>query len=198
MRPRIEMVRYRVLRRPDVPEVQAVALKAWMAAYRKTVPLPMIRRFVSQRYSTNSFENLVFPSIRRGQSQFYLAIENERIIGYSNAGKGEWGWELYRIYLLPEYIGRGIGKKLLQLAEDFLRKKRAKKYHLYAYVKNKPAIEFYYRNSFERLKEKDKPPEICMEKKLTRRAPSMKTSVSTLDQSDGPSRAERSKRSLKT
>ncbi len=172
------MVRYRVLRRADVPEVQAVALKAWMAAYRKTVPLSMIRRFVSQRYSTSSFEDLVFPSIGRGESQFYLATDNGRIVGYSNAGKGEWGWELYRIYLLPEYIGRDIGKKLLHLAEDFLREKKARKYHLYVYVKNKPAIEFYYRNGFKRLKQKDKPPEICLDKTLTRRVPMLKTSGS--------------------
>src|SRR5690242_16451211 len=126
------MARYRVLRKEDVPEIQKVALKAWKCAYRRYgLSLKHIRRFVTERYSTDSFEKTVFPSIKKGDSQFYLATDKGKIVGYSNAGPGSWGWELYRIYLLPEYIGKGVGKKLLLLAEDFLRSKKARKYHAY-------------------------------------------------------------------
>jgi diamine N-acetyltransferase len=163
------MVRYRVLRKKDVPEVQAMALKAWTFAYRRYgLSLKHIRRFVSERYSTDSFEKTVFPSIEKGDSQFYLATDKGRIIGYSNAGPGIWSWELYRIYLLPEYIGKGVGKKLLLLAEDFLRSKKARKYHLYVWQENKAALDFYKRNGFVKLEGKNKNKvEICLEKKPT-------------------------------
>ena len=143
-------------------------MKAWMSAYlRYGVPVPTIQRFVSERYSTESFEKYVFRSIRKANSQFYVATDKGKIIGYSNAGRGDWGWELYRIYLLPEYIGKGIGKKLLQLSEDFLRSKKADKYHCYVYKKNKVGLDFYKRNGFVKLKGKDKNKnEICLEKKL--------------------------------
>ena len=162
------MVRYRNLRRSDIPEIQAVALKAWIFAYRRYgLSLKTIRRFVAERYSTNSFEKSVLPSIQKGESKFYLATDKGKIIGYSNVGPGVWSWELYRIYLLPEYIGKGIGKKLLMLAEDFLRSKKARKYHAYVWQENKAALEFYKRNGFVKLKGKNKNRvEICIEKKL--------------------------------
>src|SRR6266702_4067612 len=119
------MVRYRVLRRKDVPEVQSVALKAWKFAYRRYgLSLKLIQKFVLERYSTDSFEKTVLASIKKGEAQFYLATDKGKIIGYSNTGPGVWGWELYRIYLLPEYIGKGVGKRLLLLCEDFLQEKR--------------------------------------------------------------------------
>jgi len=162
------MVSYRVLRRTDVAEVQSVARKAWKYAYRKYLSPATIRRFVSERYSTSSFEKFVFPSMERGDSQFYLATYMGKIIGYSNVGRGEWGWELYRIYLLPEYIGKGVGRKLPHLAESFLRQKKVKNYHLYVYVNNELGIELYLRNGFVRLKGKDKNyAEVCFQKKLT-------------------------------
>jgi ribosomal protein S18 acetylase RimI-like enzyme len=163
------MVRYRVLRRKDVTEVQAVALKAWTFAYRRYgLSLKLIHKFVSERYSTDSFEKTVLPSIQKGEAQFYLATNKGKIIGYSNTGPGVRGWELYRIYLLPEYIGKGVGKKLLLLCEDFLREKKARKYHAYVWGKNKAALDFYKRNGFAKLEGKNKNRvEICIEKKLT-------------------------------
>ena len=162
------MIRYRVLRKADVPEVQAVALKAWSFAYhRYGLSMKFIRKFVSERYSSDSFEKYVFPSVQKGYSKFYLATDKRKIIGYSNMGPGTWGWELYRIYLLPEYQGKGIGKRLLQLSEDFLRSKKAWKYHCYVWRKNKAGLDFYKQNGFVKLQGKDKnKAEICLEKKL--------------------------------
>lgn len=162
------MVRYRLLRKTDIPEVQAVALKAWMFAYRRYgLSIRHIQNFVKTRYSTESFEKYVLPSIKKGNSQFILGTDKRRIIGYVNTGPGTWSWELYRIYLLPEHIGKGIGKKLLQLSEEFLRSKKARKYHCYVWKENKAGLDFYQRNGFVRLEGKDKNRnEICLEKKL--------------------------------
>ena len=163
------MVRYRLLRQTDIPEIQAVALKAWTFGYRRYgLSLQHIRNFVKTRYSTESFEKYVLPSIKKGSSQFILATDKRKIVGYANAGPGTWSWELYRIYTLPEYIGRGIGKKLLTLSEDFFRSKRARKYHCYVWKENKAGLDFYKRNGFVKLEGKDKnKSEICLEKKLT-------------------------------
>jgi GNAT superfamily N-acetyltransferase len=76
------------------------------------------------------------------------------------------GWELLRIYLLPEYIGKGVGKKLLSFGESFLRRKKVNRYIVSAHAKNRLAIEFYLRNGFSRSKGKDKGGEIYFEKNL--------------------------------
>ena len=143
-------------------------MKAWMFAYRRYgLSVRHIRNFVKTRYSTESFEKYVLPSINKGNSQFIVATDKRKIIGYTNTGRGTWGWELYRIYLLPEYIGRGIGKKLLKHCEIFFRSKKAKKYHCYVYKKNLIGLAFYYRNGFVRMEGRDKDRnEICLEKKL--------------------------------
>ena len=164
------MARYRVLKQQDVPEIQEVALKAWMYNYpRYGVRVSTVKKFVRERYSAQSFEKYVFPSIQKGRSQFYVATDKKKIIGYANAGRGEWSWELYRIYLLPEYIGKGIGKKLLQLSEKFLRSRKAGKYHCYVYKRNLEGLAFYMRNGFVRLEGKDKnKSEVCLEKRLSK------------------------------
>src|SRR2546426_5557717 len=85
------MVRYRVLRTADIPGIQPVALKAWMFAYpRYGVPVSTIQRFVRERYSTESFQRYVLQSIQKGHSQFYVATDKAKIIGYSNIGPNAW------------------------------------------------------------------------------------------------------------
>ena len=121
--------------------------------------------------------------MERGDSQFYLAVDDGRIIGYSNVRKYRGSWELERIYLLPEYISKGVGKKLLSLGERFFRKKRARKYHAYVYVKNKRAIEFYLRNGFVLMRHKyGNRAEFYLEKNLRHVDQNARLSVARLPQ----------------
>ena len=161
----ILLIKYRTIKKRDVAEIQSVARKAWVHTYRETVPLTLINRFLSERYSDSSFEK-VFQSIAKDSSQFNLAVDGQKIIGYANVRRGHRGWELYRIYLLPEYIGKGIGRRLLNLGERFFRKKNARKYYVYVYSRNKKALDFYSRNGFVRVREKDRKPEFYLEKRL--------------------------------
>lgn len=159
------MIRFRILKKSDVPEVQKVARKSWMHTYGKTDPVSVIEGFLSRRYSDRSFEK-VFQSIAKGNSQFNLAVDGRKIVGYANVRRGQKGWELYRIYLLPDYIGKGIGKELLKLGEQFFKEKNARKYYVYVYTRNKPALDFYSRNGFVRIRARDKKPELYFEKRL--------------------------------
>lgn len=158
-------IRYRTIKKRDVAEVQRVARIAWTHTYRETVPLTLINRFLSQRYSDSSFEK-VCESIANDRSQFNLAVDGQKIVGYANVRRGQRGWELYRIYLLPEYIGKGIGRRLLKLGEQFSKGKKARKYYVYVYARNKRALDFYSRNGFVRVREKDKKPELYLERRL--------------------------------
>ncbi len=160
------VIRYRRLTKSSVKQVQSVALRAWKFTYRNIYSTKSIERRVSNYYSDQTFKEHVLPRVRKGVDWFYLALEGKRIIGYSHISQGRMGWELLRIYLLPECIGKGIGTKLLSLGESFLRRKKVSRYVVTAHAKNTPAIAFYLRNGFARVKGKDKAGEVCFEKNL--------------------------------
>ena len=164
------VIRYRCLRKHDVKQVQSVALRSWSFTYRKIFSTKIIKQHVSTYYSAQSFEQGVFPRLRKGEDWFYVVLEDERLFGFSHITHTKTGWELLRIYLLPEHKGKGIGKKLLQLGERFLRRKRAREYCVFAYRKNRPAVEFYIRNGFTRAPGRDAGEEVCLEKKLRYRS----------------------------
>lgn len=148
-------------------QVQKVALKAWMYTYRRIYTPRNIRKFVSRYYSNARFEKLIFPTIKKDHACFHVALDGNRVVGYSHVGKSGAGWELLRIYLLPPYIGIGIGRKLLHLNERYLKTKGTKRYFLYAHAANKLGISFYRRNGFVRMKKKDAAPtSICFVKQL--------------------------------
>lgn len=67
---------------------------------------------------------------RAGWTHFYVISENESIVGCGAIGP-YWGKEdessLFNIFVLPEYQGKGIGRKIIETLEKdefFLRAKR--------------------------------------------------------------------------
>ena len=107
-------------------------------------------------------------SSETGKAFFYVAENEGRVIGFAHIGDRGNGWELLRIYLLPEHMGGGIGTRFIQLGEHFLRTKKASKYVTFVHKDNFPAIGFYKRNDFVREPDMDKKEinEQCWSKKL--------------------------------
>lgn len=67
---------------------------------------------------------------RAGWTHFYVIIDNESIVGCGAIGP-YWGKEdessLFNIFVLPEYQGKGVGRKIMETLEKdeyFLRAKR--------------------------------------------------------------------------
>ncbi len=148
-------------------QVQSVALRAWTFTYRKIYSTKSIERYVSSYYSDQRFKERVLPRVRKGFDWFFVALDEKRVVGYSHIGRGRIGWELLRIYLLPQYIGKGVGKKLLQLGETFLKCKKARTYFVTSHKRNRLGIEFYLRNGFTiTSKMVDGRASLCFEKRL--------------------------------
>lgn len=159
------MVEYRSFIKEDADEVYAIALEAWRHTYKGIFDDEFIEKFVNENYAPKGLVSLV-PNIESGKMFFDVAVDKSHIIGFSNIGDRGQGWELFRIYLLPAYIGKGVGKRLLRLGEAFLRSKDANKYFCFVHKDNRLGINFYLRNGFRHLPEKDKEDEWCMEKIL--------------------------------
>ena len=110
--------------------------------------------YLSKWYSLELLESQI-NSVEQEKEFFYVAIHSTLVAGYCNIAPRENGMELSRLYLLPEYIGKEIGKKLLKLGEDFLGSKGINKYYCFVNRGNDLGMRFYRRNGFKNVPGKD-------------------------------------------
>ena len=161
------------MKEEDIQQLQEVALKVWEFTYQRIYTQASIERQVSEYYASDVLRAQIRDA-NRGRVCFQVALDSKRLIGYVNGGRteGAWkllkflhkeddstpGWELFRIYLLPEYHGRGIGKELLHRWEGFLMRREVKQYSVHIEPKNRLGERFYLRNGFVRAEELDRGP----------------------------------------
>ncbi|MBI4019473.1 MAG: GNAT family N-acetyltransferase [Candidatus Aenigmarchaeota archaeon] len=157
-------IRFRRMLKSDIDNVREAAMASWKHTYSEIFADVFIEKFVNENYSQGALESLL-PMIRAGEMFFHVATDESRIVGYCHMGKIS-TWELFRIYIVPQYQSKGIGKKLLCKGEEYLRRKGAKKYFCFVHRKNKNGLMFYLKRGFVHIPEKDKPDEWHMEKKL--------------------------------
>jgi ribosomal protein S18 acetylase RimI-like enzyme len=167
----IAMIRYREFRKQDVKDVHAVALAAWKYTYKTIYVRETIEKRVAEYYSDSSFESMI-PRLKRKEAWFDIALDGGRVVGYANGGRRTrpWrspfrnsrardlplGWELLRIYLLPGYIGKGIGRGLLLRWEEFLRRNGLQGYTVYVHSKNTIGKDFYRKSGLSRSRKLDR------------------------------------------
>lgn len=79
--------------------------------------------------------------------KMFVAKEGDKIIGVCRAILRPEGNQLQAIYIMPEYQGQGIGKKLWEKAQEFFDKQKDTIVQVATY--NTKAIEFYEKLGFE-------------------------------------------------
>jgi ribosomal protein S18 acetylase RimI-like enzyme len=103
----------------------------------------------------------------RGSEIFFAVAENEtEVIGFCNIGQTQQGVELFRIYMLPEFVGQGIGGFLLSKGEQYLRKQGFSSYFCFVHSVNEVGKRFYEKQGFHHVAERDHNDEWFMEKQL--------------------------------
>ncbi len=76
----------------------------------------------------------------------WVAIEDDKIVGFCDHG---FNCELWGLYIHKNYIGKGIGSRLLKVAEDSLKKHGCKRVTLKGTV---TAKEFYKKQGYKVIK----------------------------------------------
>jgi ribosomal protein S18 acetylase RimI-like enzyme len=159
-------VTIRPIRELDAPNIRAVALEAWQYTYRHIFDQQFIENFINRNYAPEAILSL-FPRLQSGTMYFNLAENEAKIVGFCNIGIDGKVAQLYRIYLLPNYIGQGIGRRLLERGEKFLLEHSLNTYFCFVHKDNEIGIRFYVRSGFRHIPEKDHADEWYMEKKLS-------------------------------
>lgn len=120
-------------------EISTVYEQSWKYAYKGIIPQEYLDNIPSGQWC-GAFDN--------SDRYTLVMLEGNKIIGTSSYCKSrfedykDWG-EIISIYLLPEYMGKGYGKNLLQKAVEELKAMGFKKIFLWVLEENHIARHFY-------------------------------------------------------
>ncbi|MFQ3598566.1 MAG: formate dehydrogenase accessory sulfurtransferase FdhD [Chloroherpetonaceae bacterium] len=142
-----ERITFRTFEPKDAQGVYETALHSFRETYKNVFRDEMIEQMVRKDYEPDSLVKLI-DKIESGDMCFYVALDGERVIGFCNFGFCDKGLELRRIYLHPDYIGKGVGKRLLELGENFALATGSEKYFCFVHKQNEIGKRFYFKNGF--------------------------------------------------
>jgi len=157
---------YRSLQVNDAEAVFAVAREAWQFTYATVFDPAFIDQFVRTNYAPERLRDLV-PLIEASQICFDVALDVDQIIGFCNIGPSAHGAQLFRIYLRPAYIGRGIGSALLTRGESFVHTRGFVSYYCFVHKDNELGKRLYLRHGFRHHPAFDQSDEWYMEKQIS-------------------------------
>ena len=136
---------FRYLTESDAEEASAFVHDMWVDTYAPIV-------IGGRQHAEDIFDDWVGPrkivsDMSRGHFFLYL-LEDGRIIGLISAGKEGDDLEISKIYILPEYRGKGLGQESLDFLLAKGRELGCRKAFLEVNRQNNPAIAFYSKNGF--------------------------------------------------
>lgn len=142
----VEHIKIRTAELKDAPLIATVHVKTWQYAYKEQVPDSYLDGLSIKRRTEVWEKTLKKPS---KDVHNLIAEVNDRVIGWCTAGvnrdkdsSSETG-ELYGIYVLPEYIGQGIGSKLIEKAINILKNEGYARATLWVLVTNEKTKQWY-------------------------------------------------------
>jgi ribosomal protein S18 acetylase RimI-like enzyme len=131
----------------DAPAIAIVNIASWHSTYRGLVADEVLDGMEFEQYRAK-WENIL--AHQEKGNGFCFAAENEsgEMIGYSCGGKNRhdkftFDGELFAIYLLREYQGKGIGKKLFLTSIEEFRKQNISSFLLFVLSSNTGSRKFY-------------------------------------------------------
>jgi ribosomal protein S18 acetylase RimI-like enzyme len=125
----------------DVGAVREIGLKTWPVAYGGLAPEEFITDGLAQWWSQEAVER----GIRTGIT--LVAAEGDDLVGMVGLGREGDFWVMWKLYVLPDHQGKGIGKALLDAAIAAL-PDGTTELLLDVLVTNEKAIGFYRARGF--------------------------------------------------
>lgn len=147
---RPSLVTIRQADRGDAPRIAAVHVETWRTAYPRLLPESVLARF-SVEAERAEWECI----LSSGTTETWVGLIDGLLVGWAILGPPRdedldpaLMQELYGLYLLPRYWGRGVGWTLCETAEDRMRERGARTAVLWVHEQNQRARRFYERRSY--------------------------------------------------
>ena len=137
----------------DIRTIQELAKKIWPFAYGEILSVDQLEYMLEKFYSLGSLTK----QMNSMHHEFYLAAINGIPVGFISVGKSPNDpsvFILHKIYVLPKFQGKSIGKSLLYFAIEKTKLDGGEALQLNVNRHNK-ALQFYIKNGFEVILEED-------------------------------------------
>jgi ribosomal protein S18 acetylase RimI-like enzyme len=147
---RFPIVAIRRADRDDAQDIAAVHVETWRTAYPRLLPESVLAD-LSVEAERAEWERL----LSGGPTETWVGLIEGIIVGWAILGPPRDDdldpalvQELYGLYLLPRFWGRGVGWTLCQTAEDRMRERGAHTTVLWVHAQNQRARRFYERRAY--------------------------------------------------
>lgn len=136
----------------ELEELQGVARQTFGETFSAVNTEENMRKYLDERFSAGKLsEEMLNPD-----SEFYLAIAGERVVGYLKLNYGTAqtepqdgrAVEIERIYVIKEFHGAKVGQRLYERAIGISKERKAPYVWLGVWENNHRAIRFYEKNGF--------------------------------------------------
>ena len=135
----------------DLESIRRITWHSWISAYSSFIPENDLRSYFDIHYTEASFLSMFDDPFMHG----FIAETNDQIAGYARLFFNQDENRLYvpSLYLLPEFQGQDIGRRLLEAAEGYAAEKRLDELWIGVMVKNRQALDFYRKVGFQFVRE---------------------------------------------
>jgi GNAT superfamily N-acetyltransferase len=132
----------------DAGAIADVHLRSWMTAYRGIIADDFLDRLMdSYPDRVRRWEGILTGAYTPSTATFLSEVAGTGLVGFVSCGptrsvESTYPGELFSIYILGDFRGRGIGRQLMQQCAGHLRALGIGRYHLWVLEAN-PARRFY-------------------------------------------------------
>lgn len=134
----------------DIDQLQQVSRQTFYETFSPINTEENMRKYLEEELSTEKLTG----ELTNNDSEFYFALDEDRVIGYLklNSGKSQTelqddnALELERIYVLKEFHWKGVGQLLYELALQIARQRNVDYLWLGVWENNLRARNFYQKN----------------------------------------------------
>lgn len=131
----------------DTPILERVIIDSFLVPHGHAAPEDYINDYISRNFNSIKIEEEILDT----NNQFFLIEYEKQIVGFSKVLfnykneniKPKNVTKMERIYLLKEFYGLGLGKKLFQFNVELAKNNNQKGIWLHVWVENPRAIQFY-------------------------------------------------------
>ena len=126
----------------DLGGVLSVGHRTWLATYEPIAGPEYVAMGLAKWWTSD----VVTDSIRKGRT--LVAVKDDEVVGVATFGTQNDAFVMWKLYVLPDYHGHGIGSRLMDAVVDRAREAEHDRIILSYMEGNQLAARFYRRHGF--------------------------------------------------
>jgi ribosomal protein S18 acetylase RimI-like enzyme len=138
-------------RKSDLASIRRITWQSWISAYASFIPESDLKSYFDIHYTEGAFLDMFNDPLAQG----FVAETDDQIAGYARLFLNRDENRLYvpSLYFLPDFQGQGMGRQLLEAAEEYAAERGLDELWIGVMVENRQALVFYRKVGFQFVRE---------------------------------------------